>query len=105
MQDLFGNEIIEKKHKDWTGNARSVFTCNGDRNFTTEERQTEDFYATEPRAVEELLEREKFSSTIFEPCVGMGHIAKVLVGGGTNVLYLISLIEVFLEQKLKTFLF
>lgn len=85
MLDLFGNEIEEetpKKKKDWTGNARAIFTCNGARNFALEDRQSEDFYATEPRAVEELLEREKFSNTILEPCVGMGHIANVLIGGG-----------------------
>ena len=84
MQDLFGNEIEEtpRRKKDWTGNARAIFTCNGARNFALEERQCEDFYATEPRAVEELIEREKFSSTILEPCVGMGHIANVLIGGG-----------------------
>ena len=68
--------------KDWTGNARAIFTCNGARNFAVEERQSEDFYATEPRAVTELLERESFSNTILEPCVGMGHIASVLTGGG-----------------------
>ena len=88
MLDLFGNEIEEepkKKHKDWSGNARAMFVCNGDRNNAKEERQSEDFYATEPLAVEELLEREKFSKTVLEPCVGKGHIAQVLIGGGTTV--------------------
>lgn len=88
MLDLFGNEIEEiqpKKKKDWSGNARSLFTCNGARTFATEERQSEDFYATEPKAVEELLERETFSETILEPCVGQGHIAKVLIGGGVQM--------------------
>ena len=85
MLDLFGNEIEEdqpKKKKDWSGSKYSAFTCNGARNFAQEDRQGEDFYATEPKAVEELLERETFSETILEPCVGQGHIAKVLIGGG-----------------------
>lgn len=83
MKDLFGNEIIEEnKNKDWSGNARSIYTCNGARNFATEDRQVDDFYATEPRAVQELLDRETFSKTILEPCVGKGHIAQVLIRGG-----------------------
>ena len=72
MIDLFGNEIIESKNKDWTGNDKAIFTCIGARNYAKEERQSEDYYATEPRAVYELLEREKFSDTILEPCVGGG---------------------------------
>ena len=81
--DLFGNVVeVKPKHKDWSGNARSMFVCNGDSSHATEDREENDFYATEPRAVEELLERESFSKTILEPCVGKGHIANVLIGGG-----------------------
>lgn len=85
--DLFGNEIIEKetKKKEWSGNARSMFVCNGDSSHATEDREENDFYATEPRAVEELLEREQFSKTILEPCVGKGHIANVLIRGGVQL--------------------
>lgn len=59
-----------------------MFVCNGDSSHATEDREENDFYATEPRAVTELLERETFSKTILEPCVGKGHIANVLIGGG-----------------------
>ena len=76
---------ITKEKKEWTGNARSMFVCNGDSSHSTENREENDFYATEPRAVKELLERESFSETILEPCVGKGHIANVLIGGGINV--------------------
>ena len=86
MIDLFGNEIIESKNKDWIGNNKAVFTCNGARTYAKEERQSEDYYATEPRAVYELLEREKFSDTILEPCVGGGHIARVLEEKGHKVI-------------------
>ena len=86
MIDLFGNEIIESKNKDWTGNNKSVFTCNGARTYAKEERQSEDYYATEPRAVYELLERESFSKKILEPCVGGGHIARVLMDKGYSVI-------------------
>ena len=49
------------------------------------ERQTEDFYATEPRAVELLCEIETFNKNIWEPACGMGHISKVLEEHGYNV--------------------
>ena len=40
------------KSKDWVGNAKSVFTCNGSSNHSEEERQVNDYYATEPKAIE-----------------------------------------------------
>lgn len=49
------------------------------------ERSDYDFYATNPKHVEELLEREEFSKDVLEPAVGMGHIAKVLQEHGHNV--------------------
>ena len=56
--------------KDWTGNAKSIFTCNGASNHTEEEGQPEDYYATEPKAVEILLENEKFKNDVWEPACG-----------------------------------
>ena len=49
------------------------------------ERQKDDFYATDPLATLLLCEKEKFSSTVWEPCVGMGHIAEVLRQQGYEV--------------------
>jgi len=87
MIDLFGNEIEEKSNKkDWIENNKAIFTCNGARTYAKEERQHEDYYATEPRAVYELLERESFSETILEPCVGGGHIAAVLKEKGYKII-------------------
>ena len=37
-----------------------------------------DFYATNPKAVEMLFEKEKFIGNFLEPCVGQGHIANVI---------------------------
>ena len=45
--------------KDWTGNKQSIFTCLGARNFAQHERETNDYYATEPKAVELLLAQER----------------------------------------------
>lgn len=62
-----------------------VFTQIGATAFANESREENDFYATPPLAVQELLDRESFRKTILEPCVGMGHIAYVLKDNGYNV--------------------
>ena len=58
--------------KDWKGNKTAVYVCNGDSSHSDTERADKDYYATDPRAVEELLKRENFSHNIIEPCVGGG---------------------------------
>lgn len=71
--------------KDWSGNTKSIFVCNGASNHTEEERQTDDYYATEPKAVELLLEQEKFSHYIWECACGAGHMSEVLKKHGYKV--------------------
>lgn len=75
-----------KGMKDWTGNVKSVFVCNGASNHTQEERQLDDYYATEPRALELLLEREKFKNNIWECACGGGHLSEVLKTKGYTVI-------------------
>lgn len=70
---------------DWTGNTRSVFVCNGASNYTAEERQPDDYYATEPRAVELLLSKEQFQSNIWECACGGGHMSDILKATGYTV--------------------
>lgn len=72
--------------KDWTGNEQACFATLGARNYAKEEREENDFYATEPKAVELLLEQEEFSKNIWEPACGQGHISKVLEKHGYKVL-------------------
>ena len=64
---------------DWTGNQHSLYVCNGASNHSDKERQSDDYYATDPDAVVELLKRETFSNEVWECAVGGGHIAQVLV--------------------------
>ena len=71
--------------KDWTGNTKSIFVCNGASNHTEGERQIDDYYATEPKALELLLEMEKFSDDIWECACGEGHLSDVLKKHGYNV--------------------
>lgn len=66
--------------KDWTGNA-SIINCKKRR----ADAEMNDYYATDPRAVEMLLELEKFSKSIWEPACGEGHISKVLEAHGYSV--------------------
>lgn len=73
------------EQKDWTGNAKSIFVCNGASNHTEEKRQTDDYYATEPKAIELLLNREKFSNTIWECACGGGHMSETLEQNGYDV--------------------
>lgn len=71
--------------KDWTGNAKSVFTCNGASNHSEGERQEHDYYATQPKAVEILLKEEGFNHYVWECACGGGHISDVLKKNGYDV--------------------
>ncbi|MBQ6908544.1 MAG: class I SAM-dependent methyltransferase [Synergistaceae bacterium] len=75
-----------KDVKDWTGNYHSIYTTLGASNHALSERAENDYYATEPRAVELLLEQEKFAPVIWECACGEGHISKVLEQAGYKVI-------------------
>ena len=64
--------------KDWSGNSRSAHAALGARNYANEDREKNDYYATDPRAVRMLLEKEPFSACIWECACGEGHIAEEL---------------------------
>jgi hypothetical protein len=66
--------------KDWVGNS-SIRNCN----IRKENAESNDYYATEPKAVELLLEQEKFSPNIWECACGEGHVANVLLANGYKV--------------------
>lgn len=71
--------------KDWTGNKNSIYKTLGASNHTDKQRQSEDYYATDPKAAELLLELETFSSNIWECACGEGHLSKVFEDAGYNV--------------------
>ncbi len=50
--------------KDWTGNSKSTFVTLGASNHFDFDREDYDFYATEPKATQLLLENETFSDSI-----------------------------------------
>ena len=58
----------------------------GASNHTDHDRVPNDYYATDPKAVEMLLELEQFAPVIWEPACGEGHISKVLQSHGYEVI-------------------
>ena len=44
--------------KDWTGNRITAFGQIGARNFAVNKREITDYYASPPRALEDLLKQE-----------------------------------------------
>lgn len=73
------------KIKDWTGNSKAVYSTLAASNHSETDRVDNDYYATPPKAVEELLKREPFNHYVWECAVGGGHIADVLKQNGFNV--------------------
>ncbi len=71
--------------KDWTGNSRSTHAVLGARNYAQNEREKNDYYATEPKALELLLEKEVFGDSVWECACGEGHLSKVLENRGYKV--------------------
>lgn len=65
-------------NKDWTGNSNSIYKTLGASNHTVKEREQHDYYATEPKALELLLEKEDFSDWVWECACGEGHLSEVL---------------------------
>lgn len=48
-------------------------------------RETNDYYATDPKAIEELLKYENFNKNVWECACGEGNLSKVLKSKGFNV--------------------
>lgn len=61
-----------------------TFRCMGSHGL--QERETNDYYATDPFAVKELLKVEKFTGPIWEPACGEGHISRTVEEFGYDVI-------------------
>lgn len=61
----------------------SVLSQNGISSTAT--REPNDYYATDPRAMRDLLRFEKFNLNIWEPACGEGNLSEVLKEHGYNV--------------------
>lgn len=71
--------------KDWKGGKAAVFKTLGASNHCDHEREVNDYYATEPAAVEWLCKLETFNHKVLEPSCGAGHISEVLKAHGYEV--------------------
>lgn len=72
--------------KDWTGNKKSTFVTLGASSHSTTDRQEDDYYATDPRTIDELLSVESFDGSIWECSCGEGHLSKRLEKNGYKVI-------------------
>lgn len=71
--------------KDWKGGSASVFKTIGATGHADHERETNDYYATEPKATELLMKLEQFEGGVWECACGEGHISQVLKQNGYDV--------------------
>lgn len=72
--------------KDWKGNSASTFKQLGASNHCEHERAEDDFYATEPKAIDFLLEKVQFEGAIWENACGQGHLSERLIELGHSVI-------------------
>ena len=76
--------------KDWTGNSKSTFTTLGASSHSDKIRDTNDYYATDPNALQMFLDKVKndggvLNKNIWECSCGEGHLSKVLEKNGYEV--------------------
>ena len=77
--------MIRQKMSDLAGARKSIYTTLGASNHTDKERECNDYYATEPWAIDVLHGVEKFDGAIWEPACGGGHLSKRLQELGYKV--------------------
>lgn len=76
--------------RDWTGNKKTTFVQLGASNHSDIERESNDFYATDPESLGiflKALERDnvKLHQDIWECACGQGHLSKKLIDNGYKV--------------------
>lgn len=71
--------------KDWIGNKNAIYKTLGASNHTDEERQKDDYYATDPIAIDKLAEHFEIPKYIWECACGEGHLADRLKQLGCEV--------------------
>ena len=63
---------------DWTGNKKTTFATLGASSHSETEREKNDFYATSPVVIHELLKHIEFQKNILEPSCGNGIMSEAL---------------------------
>jgi hypothetical protein len=66
--------------RDWTGDRKSAFAILGASSHSDRERETNDYYATDPEALDKLFcalgYRDDLFSCVWECACGQGHLSK-----------------------------
>ena len=72
---------------DWIGNRKSVYRTIGASSHSEKERETNDYYATDPYAIDVLINDAgaNLAPNIWEVSCGEGHLSKRLEEYGYNV--------------------
>lgn len=73
------------EEKNWKGNEKSVYVTLGASDHTDKVREENDYYATDPTAIDDLFQVEDFSDKIWEPACGEGHLSKRMEKHGKDL--------------------
>ena len=78
-------------NKDWTGNKTTTFAQLGASSHSEKDRAENDYYATDPESLKLFLNKIKedglqLHNKIWECACGEGHLSKVLIENGYEVL-------------------
>ena len=65
--------------------SKSIYATIGASNHSENNRSADDYYATDPKALEALLQFEVFHRNVWEPACGGGHLSRVLEAHGHYV--------------------
>lgn len=71
--------------KDWIGNKKTTFSTLGASNHAAHERHADDYYATDPAAVNALADREFIYHSVWENAAGGRHLSSRLSALGYHV--------------------
>lgn len=71
--------------KDWTGTNKSVYKILGASNHAETERESNDYYATDPAVLEHLIKKYDIPHVVLEPACGSGDLSKWLEWNGHKV--------------------
>ena len=71
--------------KDWTGNVSSIYKAIGATAHSLSDREKDDFYATDPLAIDKLIKEIDLPLCVWECACGSGHLSERLKYYGHEV--------------------
>lgn len=79
------HNLNNKNNKKTVNSSNEVFTTMGASNHSQRKRENNDYYSTDPNAIDYLLEHEQFDDNIWECACGTGNLSRRLIQFGYNV--------------------